>query len=188
MFAYVRAGLSILAIFLVIVAILHAKVGMSWETLLGPMVRRSQRSFLLASEVVAPTDFIWKQKRAGQQSLNWSETTRDGLRGLSWSETRRLSVGLRVQVRQRVAGDGPRNDQNNDGKGVKRAEVPPAENFPGCPGGCLSAAVCVWVLVLWLFVPSRCWVLGAGLGCPGPFPRGWLLPLSSWFRLLCWLS
>ena len=48
-------------------------------------------------------------------------------------------------MRRRVAGDDPRTDHNNDGKGVKRAEVPPAENFPGCPGVCLSAwsSVCV---------------------------------------------
>ena len=39
-------------------------------------------------------------------------------KSLSWSETPRLSVGLRVQVRRRVAGDDPRTDQNDDGKGV----------------------------------------------------------------------
>ena len=88
-------------------------------------------------------------------------------------------------MRQRVAGDGPRTDQNNDGKEVKRAEVPPIENFPGCPGGCFSAVCVPWSsvrvsgsLVLCLFGPSRCWVLGGGRGGLGLFPRGWLLPLS----------
>ena len=63
------------------------------------------------------------------------------------------------QVRPRVAGDDPRTYHNNDGKGVKRAEVPPAEKFPGCPGGCLSAwsSVCV----------SGSWSC-AGLVFPGP--------------------
>ena len=144
-----------------------------------------------------PTDFIWNHERRGQQSLSWSETTRlsVGLRGLSWSETPRLSVGLRglslsetprlsfglrVQVRQRVAVDGPRTDQNNDGKGVKRAEVPPAENFPGCPGGCFSA-----VCVLWSSVCVVC--LGPGLVLVWSFPvlgAGWWSrvpwPLPSW--------
>ena len=41
----------------------------------------------------------------------------------------------------------------------------------------LVVGLCVWVLVLRLFGPSRCWVLGGGLGCLGLFPRGWLLPL-----------
>ena len=137
-------------------------------------------SFLPASEAMTPTDFIWNHERRGQQSLSWSETTRlsVGLRGLSWSETPRLSVGLRVQVRQRVAGDGPRTDHNNDGKGVKRAEVPPAENFPGCPGGCLSA-VCV--------LGRRSVCLGPGLAAVWSFPvlgAGWRSrvpwPLPSW--------
>ena len=101
---------------------------------------------------MAPTDFIWNHERRGQQSLSWSETTR-------------LSVGLRVQVRQRVAGDGPRTDQNNDGKGVKRAEVPPAENFPGCPGGCLSAVCVPWSSIC----VSGSWSCGClvlpGVGC-----------------------
>ena len=116
---------------------------------------------------MVPTDFIWNHERRGEQSLSWSETTRlsVGLRGLSWSETPRLSVGLRVQVRQRVAGDGPRTDQNNDGKGVKRAEVPPAENFPGCPGGCLSAVCVPWSSVC----VSGSWSCGClvlpGVGC-----------------------
>ena len=119
-------------------------------------------SFLPTSEVMVPTDFIWNHERRGQQSLSWSETTR-------------LSVGLRVQVRQRVAGDGPRTDQNNDGKGVKRAEVPPAENIPGCPGGCFSAvcvpwsSVCVsgsWSCACLLSVP----VLGAGWWSRVPWP------------------
>ena len=60
--------------------------------------------------------------------------------------------------------------------------------LPFCCLRPLVVGLCVWVLALWLFVPSRCWVLGAGLGCPGPFPCGWLLPLSSCFRLLYWLS
>ena len=60
--------------------------------------------------------------------------------------------------------------------------------LPFCCLRPLVVGLCVWVLALWLFVPSWCWVLGAGLRCPGPFPRGWLLPLSSWFRLLYWLS
>ena len=135
------------------------------------------------SEVMAPTDFIWNHERGrGQQSRSWSETTRlsvglrglswsetprlsVGLRGLSWSETPRLSVGLRVQVRQRVAGDGPRTDQN---KGVKSAEVPPAENFPGCPGGCLSAVCAPWSSVC----VSGSWSCGClvlpGVGCRVP--------------------
>ena len=129
-------------------AITH--LGMSWETLLDPVVRRSQRSLLPVSQVMVPTDFIWNHERWGQQSLSWSETPRP-------------SVGLRVQVRRRVAGDDPRTDHNNDGKGVKRAEVPPAENFPGCPGGCLSAwsSVCVswsgagrWVSVSGALFPT----------------------------------
>ena len=74
-------------------------------------------------------------------------------------------------MRQRVAGDGPRTDQNNDGKGVKRAEVPPVENFPGCPGGCLSAVCVPWSSVRvsgsWscacLVLPGvGCWVAVAG--------------------------
>ena len=84
-------------------------------------------------------------------------------------------------MRQRVAGDGPRTDQNNDGKEVKRAEVTPVENFPGCPWWlpfcCLRPLVvrpCVWVLVLCLFGPSRCWVLGAGWRSRVPWP------LPSW--------
>ena len=116
---------------------------------------------------MAPTDFIWNHEREGQQSL-------------SWSETPRLSVGLRVQVRRRVAGDDPRTDHNNDGKGVKSAEVPPAKlsRLPGWLFFCWSS-VCV----------SGSWsCAGGGLGCPGLFPRGWLLPLSPWFWLLCWLS
>ena len=115
---------------------------------------------------MVPTDFIWNHERRGQQSL-------------SWSETQRLSVGLRVQVRQRVAGDGPRTDQNNDGKGVKRAEVPPAENFPGCPGG--LPFCCLRPLV----GPSVC--LGLGLVLVWSFPvlgAGWRSrvpwPLPSW--------
>ena len=68
-------------------------------------------------------------------------------------------------MRQRVAGDGPRTDQNNDGKGVKRAEVPPAENFPGCPGGCLSAVCVPWSSVC----VSGSWSCGClvlpGVGC-----------------------
>ena len=100
-----------------------------------------------------------------------------------------LSVGLRVRVRRRVAGDDPRTDHNNDGKGVKRAEVPPAENFPGCPGVCLSAwsSVCVsgsWSCACLVFPGAGRWVSVSG----AVFPCGWLLPLSSWFRLLCWLS
>ena len=145
-----------------------------------------------------------------EQILSWSES-------LSWSERSfygRVSVGLRramngevlcivfpsvldsqnarqrwCQVRRRIAGDDPRTDQNDDGKGVKRAEVPPAENFPGCPGGCLSAWSSVCVSGSWscgcLFLPGAGrWVSVSG----ALFPRGWLLPLSSWFRLLCWLS
>ena len=105
---------------------------------------------------MAPTDFIWNHER-GQQSLTWSETPR-------------LSVGLRVQVRRRVAGDDPRTNHNNDGKGVKRVEVAPAENFPGCPGGCLSAwsSVCVsgsWSCACLVFPGGA---LGLGLGCPLP--------------------
>ena len=122
---------------------------------------------------MAPTDFIRYHEQGGQRSLSWSETPRlsVGLRGLSWSETPRLSVGLRVQVRRRVAGDDPRTDQNNDGKGVKRAEVPPAENFPGCSGGCLSAWSSVYVSWSWscaclLSVP----VLGAGWWSRVPWP------------------
>ena len=74
-------------------------------------------------------------------------------------------------MRQRVAGDGPRTDQNNDGKEVKRAEVPPVENFPGCPGGCLSAVCVPWSSVRvsgsWscacLVLPGvGCWVAVAG--------------------------
>ena len=66
--------------------------------------------------------FSWSETprlSVGLRGFSWSETPRlsVGLRGFSWSETPRLSVGLRVQVRQRVAGDGPRTDQNNDGKG-----------------------------------------------------------------------
>ena len=37
----------------------------------------------------------------------------------------------------------------------------------------LVVRLCVWVLVLWLFGLSRCWVLGGGLGCPWPLPS-WL--------------
>ena len=82
-------------------------------------------------------------------------------------------------MRQRVAGDGPRTDQNNDGKGVKRAEVPPAENFPGCPGGCFSAVCVPWSSVC----VSGSWscacllsflVLGAGWWSRVPWP------LPSW--------
>ena len=91
-------------------------------------------------------------------------------------------------MRRRVAGDDPRTDQNNDGKGVNRAEVPPAK-LSWMPGGCLSVgrpSVCLVPGIVLVCSPSRCWVLGGGLGCPGLFPRGWLLPLSSWFRFLCW--
>ena len=140
---------------------------------------------------MAPTDFIWNHVRGGQQSLSWSETTRlsvglrglswsetprlsVGLRGLSWSETPRLSVGLRVQMRRRVAGDDPRTDQNNDGKGVKRAEVPPTK-LSWLPGGCFSvwSSVCVsgsWSCTCLLSVP----VLGAGWWSRAPWP------LPSW--------
>ena len=125
---------------------------------------------------MASTDFILNHVRRGQQSLSWSETTRlsVGLRGLSWSETPRLSVGLRVQVRRRVAGDDPRTDQNNDGKGVKRAEVPPAK-LSWLPGGCFSvwSSVCVsgsWSCTCLLSVP----VLGAGWWSRVPWP------LPSW--------
>ena len=109
-------------------------LGMSWETLLDPVVKRSQRSLLPASQVMAPTDFIWNHERWGHQSL-------------SWSETPRLSVGLRVQVRRRVAGDDPRTDHNNDGKG----------------GGCLSvwSSVCVsgsWSCACLVFPGAGRWV------------------------------
>ena len=79
-------------------------------------------------------------------------------------------------MRQRVAGDGPRTDQNNDRQGVKSlSEVPPAENFPGCPGGCLSAVCVPWSSVCvsgsWpcgcLFLPGvGCWVPVSGALAP----------------------
>ena len=85
---------------------------------------------------------------------------RGSLRGLSWSETPRLSVGLRVQVRRRVAGDDPRTDQNNDGKEVKRAEVPPAKLswLPGWLSFCLVVRLCVFALRPGV----GCWVAVSG--------------------------
>ena len=85
------------------------------------------------------------------------------------------------QVRRRVAGDGPRTDQKKDGKGGEKSGSTASGKLSWLPrwlSFCLVVRPCVWVLVSWLFVPSWSWVLGAGLGCPGPFPRGWLLPLS----------
>ena len=89
------------------------------------------------------------------------------LQSLSWSETPRLSVGLRFQVWRRVAGDDPRTDQINDGKGVKRAGVPPAKLswLPGWLSFCLVVRVCVWFLVLCLFALRTgvgCWVVVSG--------------------------
>ena len=58
-------------------------------------------------------------------------------------------------MRQRVAGDDPRTDQNDDGKGVKRAEVPPAKLswLPGWLSFCSVVRLCFWFLVLCLFAP-----------------------------------
>ena len=137
-------------------AITH--LGMSWGTLVDPVVRRSQRSFLPASEVMAPTDFNWNHERRGQQSL-------------SWSETPRLSVGLRVQVRRRVAGDDPRTDHNNDGKGGEKSGSSASRKLSWLSrwlSFCVVVRLCVWVLVLCLFGLSWCWELGVGLGCPFP--------------------
>ena len=79
-------------------------------------------------------------------------------------------------MRQRVAGDGPRTDQNNDGKGVKRDGSTAGGKLsrlpwwlPFCCLRPLVVGLCVWVPVLRLFGPSRCWVPGGGLGCPGLF-------------------
>ena len=84
-------------------------------------------------------------------------------------------------MRQRVVGDGPRTDQNIDRQGVKRSEVPPAENFPGCLGGCLSGVCVPWSSVCvsgsWpcccLFLPGAgCWVPVSGALASSL----WLLP------------
>ena len=60
---------------------------------------------------------------------------------------------------------------------MKRAKVPPAENFPGCPGGCLSAwsSVCVsgsWSCACLVFPCAGRWVSVSGASlvvgcCPG---------------------
>ena len=71
------------------------------------------------------------------------------------------------QVRRRVTGDDPRTDQNDDEKGVKRAEVSPAK-LSWLPGGCLFAgsSVCVsgsWSCGCLLSVPGvGCWVVVSG--------------------------
>ena len=72
---------------------------------------------------------------------------------------------------------------------MKRAEVPPAEYFSGCPGGCLSA-VCVLGLGPGLVAVCSFPLLGAGWRSRGPWPLpSWLAAaLSSWLRLLYWLS
>ena len=80
---------------------------------------------------------------------------------LSWSE---------VQVRRRVAGDDPRTDHNNDGKGCKERKYR-QRNFPGCPGGCLSAwsSVCVsgsWCCGCLVLPCVGCWVAVLGALAP----------------------
>ena len=92
------------------------------------------------------------------------------------------------QVRRRVTGDDPRTDQNDDEKGVKRAEATPAKLswLPGWLSFCLVVRLCFWFLVLCLFAPVFL-VPASGLASvrKGDVPRTdpfFSLPVRGFFR------
>ena len=127
-----------------------------------------------------------EQRNYERKGLSWSES-------LSWSETSHEQSstlhGLShlFLTRKTHARDGAKCDsvsrattqepiKTTMGKGVEKTGSTAGGKLSWLPGllsFCLVVGLCVWVLVLRLFGPSLCWVLGGGLGCPGPLPS-WL--------------